>query len=99
MFEHNQITMSRAHYDESLKRNAVSLVESGIAASQVARDLGVSDYLVRSWVKKFGTQPSTHGNASTNQDEVTRLRKQLERTQAELDILKKAVGIFSRPSR
>ena len=91
--------MSHPKYDESFKRNAVSLIESGIRASQVARDLGVSDYLVRSWVKQFGTKPSTHGNASANHDEVTQLRKQVERYRAELDILKKAVGIFSRPSQ
>ena len=91
--------MSKKEYDESFKQNAVSLVEAGTPASQVARDLGVSDYLVRSWLKQYGTKLSVHGNALENQSEVTQLRKQLERAQAELDILKKAVGIFSRPSR
>ena len=91
--------MSKEKYDESFKRNAVSLVEAGTPATQVALDLGISDYLVHSWRKKYGTKPSTHGNASANQDELTQLRKRLERSEAELDILKKAVGIFSRPTR
>ncbi len=77
----------------------MSLVESGTPASQVARDLGISAHLVYAWRREYGTKPSSHGNASANQDEVTQLRKQLERAQAELDILKKAVGIFSRPGR
>jgi len=91
--------MLKVPYDESFKRNAVSLVEAGTAASQVGRDLGVSDYLVRSWLKQYGTKLSVHGNASANHDEVTELRKQVERYRAELDILKKAVGIFSRPTQ
>ena len=91
--------MSKTKYDESFKQNAVSLVEAGTPAAQVARDLGISPYLVYTWRKEYGTKPSTHGNASENQDDVTQLRKQVERYRAELDILKKAVGIFSRPSR
>ena len=91
--------MSKKQYDESFKQNAVSLVEAGTPASRVARDLGISAHFVYAWRKEYGTKPSTHGNASEHQDEVTQLRKQLERAQAELDILKKAVGIFSRPSR
>ena len=89
--------MSKVKYDESFKQNAVSLVEAGTPAAQVARDLGISDYLVYTWRKQYGTKPSAHGNASQNQDEVTQLRKRLERSEAELDILKKAVSIFSRP--
>jgi len=91
--------MSHIQYDESFKQNAVSLVEAGTPASRVARDLGISPYLVTSWRKKYGTKPSAHGNASEHQHEVTQLRKQVERYRAELDILKKAVGIFSRPNQ
>jgi len=91
--------MSKIPYDESFKRNAVSLVEAGTPASQVARDLGISAHLVYAWHRKYGTKPSVHGNASGTQDEVTQLRKQVERYRAELDILKKAVGIFSRPTQ
>ena len=90
--------MSKVKYDESFKQNAVSLVEAGTPASQVAYDLGISAHLVYTWRKQYGTTPSSHGNSSGNQDEVTQLRKQVERYRAELDILKKAVGIFSRPN-
>ena len=91
--------MSKVKYDESFKRNAISLVEGGTPAAQVARDLGISAHLVYTWRKQYGTTPSTHGNSAENQDELTQLRKRLERSEAELDILKKALGIFSRPSR
>jgi transposase-like protein len=91
--------MSQTTYDESFKRNAVSLVESGSPAAQVARDLNIPLHRIYAWCKEYRTTPSGHGNATVNQDEVTQLRKQVERYRAELDILKKAVGIFSQPIR
>ena len=91
--------MSQKTYDDSFKQNAVSLVEAGTPAAQVARDLGVSPYLVYTWRHQYGTKPSTHGNGKENQDENAQLRKRLARAEAELDILKKAMSIFSRPSR
>jgi len=89
--------MSNKKYDDTFKRNAIRLVESGQGAARVARDLGLRANQIYAWRKRYGTAPSVHGNASAQQDEVTLLRKELERTQMELDILKKAVGIFSRP--
>jgi transposase len=89
--------MSNIKYDEAFKRNAVRLVESGQSAARVAQDLGLRANQLYSWRKRYGATPSVHGNASHNQDEVTQLRTELERTKMELDILKKAVGIFSRP--
>ena len=91
--------MSKVEYDESFKQKAVSLVEAGTPASRIARELGISAHLVYAWRQQYGTKPSSHGNALENQDEITQLRTQVERYRAELDILKKAVGIFSRPSR
>lgn len=89
--------MIKLKHDEQYRRNAVSLVESGKSKAQVARELNIPDHLIYSWCKKYGS--NTPGNAAANQEEVTRLRKQLERAEAELDILKKAMSIFSRPNK
>ena len=89
--------MSQQKYDESFKRNAVQLVDAGQRAAQVARDLGVPATQLYAWCKRYRTTPSAHGNAAHNQDETTRLRKELEETKMELDILKKAMSIFARP--
>ena len=86
--------MSHQKYDESFKRNAVQLVDSGQRAAQIARDLGVPANQLYAWCKRYRTAPSTHGNAAANQDEVTRLRKELARAEMELDILKKAITFF-----
>jgi len=89
--------MSHITHDEEFKQNAVRLVESGQTAAQVSRDLGVPAHQLYAWCKRYRTTRSVHGNASHNQDEVTQLRKELERTKMELDILKKAMTIFARP--
>ncbi len=89
--------MGNQKYDEVFKRNAVQLVESGQTGAQVARDLGVPANQLYAWCQRYRTRPSAHGNASQNQDETTRLRKELARAEMELDILKKAMSIFARP--
>ena len=89
--------MSKQKYDESFKRNAVRLIESGQTGAQVARDLGIPANQLYAWCKRYRTTVSVHGNASANQDETTRLRKDLARTHMELDILKKAMSIFAQP--
>jgi transposase len=89
--------MSNQQYDEAFKRSAVQLVESGQRGAQVARDLGVPANQLYAWCKRYRAAPSAHGNAAHNQDETTRLRKELEQTKMELDILKKAMSIFARP--
>lgn len=88
--------MSNRKYDEAFKQNAVQLVESGSTAAQVSRDLGISVNQLYTWCAKYRKTPSKHGNASENQDEVKKLQKELSYARMELDILKKAVTIFSR---
>ena len=87
--------MGHRKYDEAFKRNTVQLVEGGQTVAQVARDLGLSPNQVYLWRTKYVRTPSTHGNALHNQDEMTVLKKELARTRMELDILKKAITIFS----
>jgi transposase-like protein len=72
-------------------------VESGQSGAQVARDLGVPASQIYSWCSKYRRGASRHGNASDNQSEVVKLRKELSLARMELDILKKAVTIFARP--
>ncbi len=91
--------MQNPKYDEAFRKSAIALVETGQTVAQVARDLGVPAKRLYIWRKHYGSVASTHGNATTNLDEVTRLRRELARAQAELEILKKAVFIFSQTER
>ena len=70
--------------------------------TELARELGIRVSMLYKWREdyyKFGAG-SFPGNGkvilSETEQELPRLRKELRETQLERDILKKAVGIFSR---
>jgi len=62
--------------------------------SQVARDLGIDPQTLRRWLS--ATAPATPNEPAPAVAEVARLRRENEQLRMERDILKKAVGIFSR---
>ena len=88
-------------YTKEFKQEAVRLVESsGKSMSQVARDLGISDSTLYNWCQKNSQLGEQAFPGSVHQrgleEENRRLRRELEVTKQERDILKKAVNIFSR---
>ena len=86
-------------YSEEFKKEAVRLaLEGGMSRSRVARDLGVNINSLAGWIKKA---KATHGVEvrETLEQENRRLRRENERLTEERDILKKAVGIFSKELR
>jgi len=97
----------KSKYDETFKTHAVGLVTRGQSAAQVARDLGLHVETLYQWVKRYGRSPSIAGVGSTKSgippgavtEELEALRKENELLRMERDILKKAVGIFSRPPK
>jgi transposase len=84
-----------------LKREAVRLAQtSGKPITQVARELGISDTSIQKFRKELaehGTEafPGS-GHQTAQEEEVRRLKRELEIVKQERDILKKALGIFSR---
>ena len=87
-------------YDCEFKENAVALVESGRTITEVARDLGVSDWSLNRWVKdaragRRPNEPKTLAAESPEQRELRRLRQQVAYLERQRDILKKACGILS----
>jgi transposase len=93
----------RRTYSAEFKMEALRLLEtSGKTATQLERDLGISDGCLAHWKKKLeegGLEAFPgHGRVPADQEELVRLRRELEIVRQERDILKKAVAIFSRPS-
>ena len=87
-------------YDREFKENAVALVESGKEVKEVARDLGVSHWSLKSWLKhskagKDQKQVGTLEGESSLQRELRRLRQENDYLRRQRDILKKALGIVS----
>ena len=91
---------SRRSFTPEYKREAVRLADDLGNASQAARDLGISANLIHRWrrqLREDGTR-AFPGNGTPRDEEVARLKRELRKSQEQVAILKKAVGIVSSPS-
>ena len=87
------------HFDREFKLSAVKMVtEGGHKAAEVARSLGIHQNQLYSWKKKFSDQGDKAFPGKGHLTELAALRRELREVQMERDILKKAVGIFSKPT-
>jgi transposase len=87
----------RRKFDDEFKREAVRLVKTGDKnITEVAKDLGIAKSTLHEWLAKSVEMPN--GEIMTN-SEITRLKRELAHVKTERDILKKAVAIFSIPSK
>ena len=85
-------------YDETFKKTIVNLYESGKKISELAREYGVDHTNIRNWINKYQTITTSTGQ-TTNNDEIIKLKKELQQVQLENEILKKAVAIFSKEQK
>jgi transposase len=88
-------------FTREFKLEAVQLVQkSGKPQAQIARDLGIADSTLHHWCKEFSEQGKQafpgSGHQTAQEEDVRRLKRELEVTRQERDILKKALAIFSR---
>ena len=93
--------MGRRRFDRAFKLEAVRLVrERGVSAAQAARDLDVHENVLRKWIKEFSADPQHafpgQGQMKPEQQEIERLRREVNKLKAERDILKKAAAFFAR---
>lgn len=89
----------RTIFPKEFKLEAVRLVlERGMTAAQVARDLGVNPELIYRWKREFQNDPAFafpgHGKVSGEQAELRRLQKRVKELEEEREILKKTLGYF-----
>ena len=91
---------SGRRYDRQFKEDAVALVRSGKGIVQVARDLGVTVWSLRYWVKQAQkgqtlSEPKTLAVLTPEQREMHRLKQENDYLRRQRDILKKALAIVS----
>ena len=87
-------------YDREFKENAVALIQSGRSITEVSRDLGVSDWSLRQWLKTIGGAQALNeskrlSSETPGQREIRRLRQENDYLRRQRDILKKACSILS----
>ena len=67
---------------------------------QVARDFDLTETAVREWVKQADIDDGRRdGLTSDEREELTRLRRENRRLQADVDLLKRATAFFVRETR
>ena len=97
-------------YSSSFRANAVRLAaESDRPISEVARDLGIEYATLYGWMKKAGKTKQIHDRRlpplppapppETAEEEVRRLRRELDEVRMERDFLKKAAAFFARMNK
>ena len=101
---------TRREFTPDFKRKAVALLESsGRPQMQIAAELGIQPSMLRQWRSALmgvfpppraagapGSAPASRVASPSDQAaEIARLRRELDRTRMERDVLKKAVGIFA----
>ena len=92
---------TRRRFSREFKLEAVALVtEGGLSVAQAARDLGIHENVLGRWRRQFEEDPEQafpgKGRLRPQDEELARLRRENEILRQEREILKKAVGIFSR---
>lgn len=88
-------------YDKSFKDEAIRLaLSSAQPIAKTARDLGVKESSLYSWISEQKTKNQSSTNESGNQAnlvaELNRLRKENIRLKEEREILKKAAAFFAK---
>lgn len=93
-------------YDEAFKAGAVKLVtEQGRPSTEVAKELDICIDTLRSWLKAAAGISTGQADRQNREGrrlreleaEVRALRKQVAEKDEVIDILKKSVGILSKP--
>ena len=87
-------------YDREFKENAVALIQNGRSITEVSRDLGVSDWSLRQWLKAIEDAQALNESKrlfseTPEQREIRRLRQENDYLRRQRDILKKACSILS----
>ena len=92
-------------YDAAFKEGAVKLItEQGRLVVDVANELGVSADSLRTWLKAAGVNTANANRSNKDAKRIRELeaqnrelRKQVSDKDATIDVLKKSVGILSKP--
>ena len=87
-------------FDKDFKIAAVKMItETGQSVTEVARSLDVTANVLYNRKKKYANDGGKAFVGKGHLSELSALRKQLREVTIERDILKKAVGIFSKDGR
>ena len=94
----------RKSYTAEFKREAIRLANERGNSTSVARDLGIPESLIPKWKKSLEAQEASAfpgkgnpfpGKGNAADPDLAQLKRENTRLKEEVEILKKAVGIFT----
>ena len=93
-------TGKRVQFTTEYKNDVVKMIEEKqMRISAVAKDLGIGEGTLYKWVRKYGKNLNTGKETVLSNAEIKQLQKRLREVEEERDILKKAMAIFTQPSK
>ncbi len=102
------MTTTRRQFTREFTLEAVRLAqERGKPQAQIARELGMRPDMLRSWKRQAAGRAGLaaadvfpgNGKVPSQEDEVRRLRREVDQLKQERDFLKKAAAYFATESR
>jgi transposase len=97
--EQKTVKKNRRKYDAEFKKEVLKMIESGRSVPDVSEALGIGNNLIYAWIRRAGKKVVKEKNEAgpVFDEEKSVLQKRIRELEMERDILKKALGIFSRP--
>jgi transposase len=91
----------RRTYDKEFKRSAVKMIlEGGMSVNRVSKDLGVNENSLHNWKRAYLEDQQNafpgKGRMKPEEEELRKLKKELQIVKMERDILKKAIAFFAK---
>jgi transposase-like protein len=98
--EEQQARRTRRKFSDEFKRDAVEIVRtSGESIAGVARELGIYDSSLGSWVRQDQINRGERDGLTTDEgQELSELRRENARLRMERELLKRAVAFWVRES-
>jgi transposase len=95
------MAMRRRRFDKQFKLDALRMIQdSERPLAEIARELGVHPNVLYRWRDQLLADPDQafpgKGKLKPDDEELRRLRRELDVVKEERDILKKALAVFSR---
>ena len=93
---------TKQHYSKEFRQRAVKMaVSSEKSTAQIARELGVNETTLYSWINKEKEPEKSSDDLSKAElfEELKRLKKELADVKEQRDILKKATAYFVKESQ
>lgn len=92
----------RRKYDAEFKQEVLSMIRNGRSVLDISESLGISASLIHKWKSRSNLAASASSNPLPSAEAVVsvkeheQLKAKVKQLEQERDILKKALGIFSR---